>query len=85
MTVVQGLVPVAVTVGVAAALYGLHRLALWLEARGLLYYRNKKSESGAAGSFVALQQFLEPQVKHVRHVQEQKRHRCEDEGGGAQP
>jgi len=25
-------------IGVPAALYGLHRLALWLEARGHLYF-----------------------------------------------
>jgi hypothetical protein len=85
MTALQALLVAAALVAVPAALYGLHRLALWLEARGQLYYLKKRSEGGAAGSFVALQQFLEPESKHVHRVQEQKRHRSEDEGGGAQP
>lgn len=65
-----------------AALYGLHRLCLWLEARGLLYYKHKKPSSSAASCFVALQQFLEPPAKHVLHVKEEKRHPVEEAAGG---
>ena len=36
-----------------AALYGLHRLGLWMEQRGWLYYWHKKPGAGAR-SFVAL-------------------------------
>jgi hypothetical protein len=63
--------------GVAAALYGLDRLGLWLEDRGWLYYRRKKPGSSPVSMFVALQQFIEPGVKHVREVG-QERH-AEDE------
>jgi hypothetical protein len=55
-----------------ASLYGLHRLGLWMEQRGWLYYWHKKPGAGAR-SFVALQEFLEPPVQHVYHIKEQQR------------
>jgi hypothetical protein len=61
-----------------ATLYGLHRLGLWLEGRGWLFYKHKKPTSGAASCFVALQQVLEPPIQHVLHVKEQKRHHVEE-------
>lgn len=72
---------IAGVVAVGCALYGLHRLALWLESKGQLYYLNKKSETGAATAFVALQQVLDPPAKHVLHVKEQKRSHSEEDGG----
>jgi hypothetical protein len=56
----------------AAALYGLHRLALWLEDRGWLYYRRKKPESSPAAMWVGLQRFIEPGVRYVREVRQVK-------------
>ena len=40
--------------GLVAALYGLDRLALWLEDRGWLYYRRKKPECSPASCLVAM-------------------------------
>lgn len=71
-----------VLVGVPAGLYGLHRLALRLEDRGHLYYLRKKPRGGGAGCFVALQEFVEPQSKHVVVIREEKRR---DLGGAAGP
>ncbi len=51
--------------GIVAAAYGLDRLGLWLEDRGLLYYRRKKPSSSPASMWVAMQQYMEPGVKHV--------------------
>jgi hypothetical protein len=65
-----------------AALYGLHRLCLWLEARGLLYYWHKKPSSSAAACLVPLQQAVEPAAHHVFHIKEEKRHPKEEDGGG---
>jgi hypothetical protein len=59
-------------VSAPAALYDLHRLALWLEVRVLLYYLNQKP-SGGASAFVTMQRFVEPgsqHVEHVRHVEQ---------------
>jgi hypothetical protein len=66
-------------VGGLAALYGFHRLCLWLEKRGWLYYKHKKPTSSPASSFVALQQFLEPPTQHVHQVKEEKRHQAEED------
>jgi hypothetical protein len=61
-----------------AALYGLHRLALWLEKRGWLFYKHKKPSSSAVSCFVALQQVIEPPVQHVLHARDEKRHQAEE-------
>jgi hypothetical protein len=54
------------------SIYGLHRLCVWLEDRGWLYYHRKRSSSTAAGCFVALQQVLEPPVRHVHELKTQR-------------
>src|SRR5262249_47724492 len=59
------LVGVVLVVAGLGALYGLHRVCLWLEARGLLYYWHKKPSSSVAACFVPLQQVLEPATQHV--------------------
>jgi hypothetical protein len=71
----------AVPVG-AAALYGLHRLALWLEARGHLYYKHKRPDGGGGG-FRAFQEFVDPPARNVWQVKEERRRQDEeDEGAG---
>jgi len=69
-------------VAALVALYGLHRLALWLEARGHLYYLHKKPSGSAAGSFVALQRAIEPQMQHVVEVRHVEHRVEEDESAG---
>jgi hypothetical protein len=71
-----------IIVGGLAALFGLHRLALWLEKRGWLFYKHKKPSSSAASCFVALQQVLEPPIQHVLHVKDEKRHQAEEKAPG---
>lgn len=73
-------IPVAI-----AALYGLHRLALRLEAQGYLYYLHKRPDSSAASSFVALQQAIDPTAEHIFQVQDERRGRGEDEATGDPP
>ena len=62
-------------------MYGWHRLGLWLERRGWLYYRDRKRGRGAR-SFVALQEFLEPPTRHVFHVEDYRRWHFEEEVPG---
>jgi len=71
-------------VGGPAALYGFHRLCLWLEKRGWLYYKHKNPTSSPASCFVALQQFLEPPTQHVHQVKEEKRHQANEDVGEAE-
>ena len=67
------------------AIYGLHRLCLWMEKRGWLYYRTRKP-GGGARSFIALQEFLEPPTRHVFHIEEHPRWHFEvDVPGGDEP
>jgi hypothetical protein len=65
-------------IGVPATLYGLHRLALWLEACGHLYYLNKRPSGSAAGAFVALQRAIDPSSQHVEQVHHEY-HRVEED------
>ncbi len=71
-----------ISIALAAALNGLHRLCLRLEERGLLYYIHKRPSSSAAGAFVAMQQAIEPQSQYVIQVTEEKRHHSDDEAPG---
>ncbi len=82
MTAWQGVCWSLALVGALIGLYGLHRLCLWLEERGLLFYLRKKPD-GAAACFTALQKVIEPQSQHVLHVKEEKRRHGEDEAPGA--
>jgi hypothetical protein len=72
------------SIGGLAALYGLHRLALWLEDRGHLYYTRKKSGGGGGGvgSFVAMQRIIEPQSQHVEQARFVEHRVEEDEATG---
>jgi len=65
------------------ALYGLHRLCLWLEARGHLYYIHNKTRGSVPGSFVALQELVEPRSSHVVQIKEEKRGESEEGVPGA--
>lgn len=50
---------VVVALGLGA-LYGLHRLVLWMEDRGYIYYLHKKPRSSPLGSLIAFQRAIEP-------------------------
>jgi hypothetical protein len=83
MNLWYGVFGVAAVLAGTAALYGLHRLCLWLEERGQLYYLHKKPEGGSSlSAFVALQHEIEPQSRQVIQVTEQKRNRSEKEAPG---
>jgi hypothetical protein len=53
---------------IPVALFGLHRLALWLEAKGLIYYR-KPPARGTALALMSYQRLFEPSVEHVIEYQ----------------
>jgi hypothetical protein len=74
--------------GAFAALYVLHRLALWLEREGWIRYVRSPPDrgAGAAAAFGELQQLLEPKTRHVYELkEEQKKPRREAEGGEPGP
>ncbi len=68
--------------GVLAGLYGLHRLALWMESRGWLYYIHKQPSSSSLGNAVlGVQQLLQPEAKHVLEMREDQRLEQREAGG----
>jgi hypothetical protein len=63
---------------ILVGLYGLHRLCLWLEAHGQLYYWHKQPSGGGGSN--PFHEMIEPQVKHVKQVREQRP--AQDHDGG---
>ena len=52
--------------GVVAGFYCLHRIGLWAERRGWIYYRKKHGGSGAIGNaFLEIQAIIEPSKRYV--------------------
>lgn len=47
------------------ALYALHRLALWMEGRGWIYYKTSGSSSTKTNAFLSLQALIEPSKQYV--------------------
>lgn len=71
---------------IAAALYALHRLALWAEARGWIYYMKSQGHSTRAGSaMLEVQQLLEPSKKHVIEMKRNQRGVADDQGEPPDP
>ena len=71
----------ALAIAAVAALFGLDRIGLWLEDRGWLYYRRKRTSSSPMSSWVTMQQIIEPGVRHVVEIKHHQRSRKEREAG----
>ena len=65
------------------ALYGLHRLALWMEDRGYIYYLHKKPKGSALGSLIAFQRAIEPRAHYIVQA-EQVNQEVGEEGASGQ-
>jgi len=72
---------IGIALGIFAALFGLHRLGLFLEKRGLIYYTQKPS---CGGGYNPLQELVQPNYRNVVEVSEQ-RHVDDDEGSPPEP
>lgn len=60
-----------------AALYGLHRLFLWMEDRGWVYYWRKRGSGNAGNILMPVQAIYQPEVHYV--LEERVRNRTEAE------
>ena len=70
----------------AGTVYGLHRLGLWMEARGWIYYRKKHgSSSGLGTAFLEIQSLFEPSKRHVLEVRRNEDSEDEDSGDPPKP
>jgi hypothetical protein len=65
-------------------LYGLHRLFLWMEQRGWVYYWHRKSSGASIGNaLMQAQTFLQPDVQHV--IDEMREDKVHEEWSGDPP
>lgn len=70
--------------GGGCALYLLDRLGLWMERKGWLYYREKKSSVSSGNALmqnfmIEMQSFFEPDAKHVLQLNEENRQEAQAE------
>jgi hypothetical protein len=74
-------VPTLLALAALAGVYGLHRLALWAEARGFVYYRRRRGGSGALGNaLLEVQAIFEPARRHVIEERRQQRREAAETG-----
>lgn len=69
---IVGLVALLVALSLVPVLRLLERLWLWLEKRDWLHYRNEKPTGSSMSAWGALQQFVEPGVRHVIQVKQRQ-------------
>jgi hypothetical protein len=80
------LIVILIIVGVIGGLIALDRLLLWMEAKGWIYWRKVKPRGGGlAVGLMAMQQFIEPDVRHVREERDQRRAADSAEAGSNDP
>ena len=73
----------ALAAAVLLLAYGLHRLALWAEARGYIYYRSRHGSAGLPRAVLEVQALFEPQQRHV--LEERVREPVEEGESGDPP
>jgi hypothetical protein len=64
---------------VVAALIALDRLFLWMEEKGWVYYRKKKSSVGMGDIFLGGNVF-DPGAKHLQEARQEKTQEEEEDG-----
>jgi hypothetical protein len=68
---------------VCISIYLLHRLFLWMESRGWIYYKNRRaSPATRANAALEVTSLLEPQKRHVLKIQQEER---QEEDGESEP
>ncbi len=84
--ILRWLLYVFISIGIVLMLFAFDRLLLWMEKRGWVYYRTKRGSGGAAsGVLTSMQQFVEPQIRHVIELKEEAKEQVRrDQGQGDQ-
>jgi hypothetical protein len=67
----------------AAAIYGLHRLALLAEDRGWIYYKTKRKPGGAGFSLIG--QIYQPSIEHVVEQEQSDKIKADHDDSGDKP
>lgn len=69
--------------GILVLGYLLHRLALWAEGRGWIYYKNKGRPGGVGLGLIG--QIYQPSIEHVVDEQQSERMRADQDDSGDAP
>ncbi len=69
----------------AAVLYGLHRLARWMERRGWIYYTKARGGVMIGNALQQLQVPFDPALQHTIEVQVEKEREQNDQGDPPDP
>lgn len=57
----------------AVGIFGLHRLLLWMERKGWIYYMHIHPTPGIRGVMSTFQQIVEPEVRQVIEAKDQQK------------
>jgi hypothetical protein len=69
---------------IGIGMYGLHRLGVWAEGRGWIYYRKKHGSSGTLSKAVLeVDSLFDPSKRYV--LEEKTREQVDDERSGDPP
>jgi hypothetical protein len=71
--------------GALLALYGLHRLARWMEARGWIYYRSGRGSAAVGNALQALNAIYLPEENYAAEVKIEKGREQDDQGDPVEP
>lgn len=63
---------IIIALALLPALYGLHRLGLWMERKGWIYYRIHPTP-GLRGTMSIFQEIVEPEIRHVIEAKDQQK------------
>jgi hypothetical protein len=66
-------------------LWGLHRLLLWAEGRGWIYYRKKRGSHGGLGATAEFLNMYYPSRKHIQEVARESEWKREEDDDGDRP
>jgi hypothetical protein len=65
---------------IAAALFALHRLAVWAESKGWIYYRTKRRGSATSAVLSGFDVVANPGAEYVTQAKQQKKLEERDNG-----
>jgi hypothetical protein len=78
------LAPAVLGLAAIVGLYGLHRLALWAEGRGWIYYRRRHGSSGTlSNAFLEVHSLFEPAKRYV--LEQKARDQVQEKETGEPP
>jgi hypothetical protein len=66
-------------------LYGLHRLLLWMERQGWVYYWHKRGSGNAGNVLMPIQAIYQPEVNYVLEERERMETEAEQDESGDPP